>query len=155
MAIRKINHSGKAQLRYVRCVPLRPISSSDYGTEPSSMILPYLEERSFREDVSVSSRSTSSSRFLDRIKNGVFDVKMKPSQRNSSNDVNTINDNNSLLKEETSLRALTWGKKNTVTIPLHQFVAVQKGKGRNGCCGNPTGGIYDETQDISRRFRLT
>jgi hypothetical protein len=88
------------------------------------MILPYLEERSFRGDVSVSSRSTSSSRFLDRIKNGVFDVKMKPSQRNGSNDVNTINDNNSLLKEETSLKALTWGKKNTVTIPLHQFVAV-------------------------------
>jgi hypothetical protein len=49
---------------------------------------------------------------------------MKPSQRNGSNDVNTINDNNSLLKEETSLKALTWGKKNTVTIPLHQFVAV-------------------------------
>ncbi len=37
-------------------------------------------------------------------------------------------DDNLLLKEETNLRALTWGKKNTVTIPLSQFVVVKKGK---------------------------
>jgi hypothetical protein len=30
VAIRKISHSGKAQLRYVKCVPVRPPSSSDY-----------------------------------------------------------------------------------------------------------------------------
>jgi hypothetical protein len=30
VAIRKISHSGKAQLRYVKCVPIRPPSSSDY-----------------------------------------------------------------------------------------------------------------------------
>jgi hypothetical protein len=33
VAIRKISHSGKAQLRYVKCVPLRPPSSSDFEEE--------------------------------------------------------------------------------------------------------------------------
>lgn len=130
VAIRKINHSGKAQLRYVKCVPLRPVSSSDYGQDDYNSI-PYLEERSFRGDVSVSSRSTSnSSRFLGRIKNGVFDVKKNAVGSSSHGNLHNvlIADNNSLLKEEASLRALTWGKKNTVTIPLSQFVAVKKGK---------------------------
>ncbi|KAL7550128.1 hypothetical protein ACHAWF_013371 [Thalassiosira exigua] len=36
VAIKKISHSGKAQLRYVKCVPLRPPSSSDFdeATQP-------------------------------------------------------------------------------------------------------------------------
>jgi DNA-binding XRE family transcriptional regulator len=111
-------------------VPLRPVSSSDYGElNPVGLYgsMPYLEERSFRGDVSVSSRSTSSSRFLERIKNGVFDVKNKNPGRDNGGGIGSA-DNNSLLKEETSLKALTWGKKNTVTIPLSEFVAVKKGK---------------------------
>ena len=54
--------------------------------------------------------------------NGVFDVK-KPLQS-----CPTTADESSLLQEDTNGRALTWGKKNTVTIPLSQFVAVKKGK---------------------------
>jgi hypothetical protein len=69
VAIRKINHSGKAQLRYVKCVPLENATS------------------------------------------------------------------------QKSLRALTWGKKNAVAIPLVQFVSVRKGKTtertmRNACPSN-------------------
>ncbi|KAL7522086.1 hypothetical protein ACHAWX_006771 [Stephanocyclus meneghinianus] len=132
VAIRKINQSGKAQLRYVKCVPLRPPSSSDYGPKDGPMMLPYyLEDRSYRGDVSVSSRSTSSSRFLERIRSGMFEKSAPvktPKSALSSMDDQDAGDNNLLLKEETNLRALTWGKKNTVTIPLSHFVAVRKGK---------------------------
>eukprot|EP00804_Cyclotella_cryptica_P006778 CCRYP_019528-RA/>CCRYP_019528-RA protein AED:0.21 eAED:0.21 QI:342/1/1/1/1/1/4/96/1271 len=132
VAIRKINHSGKAQLRYVKCVPLRPPSSSDYEPKDSLMTLPYyLDDRSYRGDVSVSSRSTSSSRFLERIRSGMFE-KSAPAKTGKSAlstlDGQDAAENNLLLKEETNLRALTWGKKNTVTIPLAHFVAVRKGK---------------------------
>ena len=135
VAIRKINHSGKAQLRYVKCVPLRPPSSSDYtGAIPYLDVDSSTHRSSFRGDVSVSSRSTSSSRFLERFKNGVFDVGKKHKSSGVAGAAIPYSDNNSLLKEETSLRALTWGKKNTVTIPLHQFVIVSKGKTTERTC---------------------
>lgn len=175
VAVRKINSSGKAQLRYVRCVPLRPVSSSDYqeggmtmntsmntmtvDNNKAVMSLPYLDNDNTAggyhnnnnrgDNVSVSSRSTASSvRFLEKIRNGVFDVK-KPFQvvtmmNHDKNNANNNNnggigsiggvddtralDHNSLLKEETTSKALSWGKKNVVTVPLHQFVAVKKGK---------------------------
>lgn len=40
-------------------------------------------------------------------------------------------------------------------FPYINLSPCKRGKRQNGHCGNPTGGIYDETQDISRRFRLT
>lgn len=40
VAIRKISHSGKAQLCYVKCVPLRPPSSSDSGEDEDIRIVP-------------------------------------------------------------------------------------------------------------------
>ncbi|KAL3807176.1 hypothetical protein ACHAXA_006031 [Cyclostephanos tholiformis] len=40
VAIRKISHSGKAQLRYVKCVPVRPPSSSDYYLDENETAAP-------------------------------------------------------------------------------------------------------------------
>ena len=40
VAIRKISHSGKAQLRYVKCVPIRPPSSSDYVDATDDIVRP-------------------------------------------------------------------------------------------------------------------
>jgi len=233
VAIRKISHSGKAQLRYVKCVVLRPPSSSDFGNDMDGMMMmgggggvrvdgssiggggvgggsgsdigigvgsgavvaksipgigTYLEKKngeaaaassSARQrsqsgcDVSVS--SSVSSRFMERIKSvvGRNSIGNTTSNNNKNTTSSSIHgggedededdDNNSLLLHDTvattsrppppsggiggvggsgssstshhhhhppnkSLRALTWGKKNAITIPLDKFTCVRKGK---------------------------
>ena len=135
-------------------------------------------------DVSVSSRSTSSSRFMERIRTSLDSRQKHVSDRlfsvagrvtgsvsghvnhgshvsHGAMDKGGVGDASSLKAGEESqnanlllhspqreeldgnacaksLRALTWGKKNAVTIPLDRFVCVRKGKTterttRNSC----------------------
>jgi len=197
VAIRKISHSGKAQLRYVKCVVLRPPSSSDFGTgtgagdkvdvsaAPASStssggnsipgIGTYLDktnneaqkkkqqaQSSQSDNVSVS--SSVSSRFMEKIKSVVGRNSTSTAAGGGNKNVSSSihggggveededDDNNSLLLHDTiatsrptgggisgsggthhhqpnkSLRALTWGKKNAITIPLDKFTCVRKGK---------------------------
>jgi kinesin family protein C2/C3 len=212
VAIRKISHSGKAQLRYVKCVVLRPPSSSDFGGGGSSTntnilannnsnndaiimgvggcvdddggipgIGTYLEKKNGEAaklqgggggggcDVSVS--SSVSSRFMEKIKSVVGRNNNINKNILSSNSIHgggggggcgdddDDDDNKSLLLDQEptigsisptsrpggcggggsssssthrhpnkSLRALTWGKKNAITVPLDKFSCVRKGK---------------------------
>jgi len=186
VAIRKINHSGKAQLRYVKCVPLRPPSSSEFGSGydnrggggSAAIGIPYLDnalgqaDKGYSGDGSVSSRSTSSSRFLERMRvserllsvAGRVTGSVSGHHHHHGNDHSSMNDASSTSRKhksyreesqnanlllhspqreehdssQKSLRALTWGKKNSVTISLDRFVCVRKGKTtertmRNAC----------------------
>ena len=189
VAIRKISHSGKAQLRYVKCVPLRPPSSSDFdddqialvsgtklnlpspgaglgvvGTGASSIIsgasgrggggqssssalnVPYLDAltgtRTAKpppsDSMSVSSKSSTGSRFMGRMRSM---GRLIPNNTNSSvgggggggsvagrGEGGRVTDNLLLHDNDKSLRALTWGKKNAVTLSLDKFTCVRKGK---------------------------
>ncbi|KAL9178357.1 hypothetical protein ACHAXT_000004 [Thalassiosira profunda] len=158
VAIRKISHSGKAQLRYVRCVPLRPPSSSDFGEElhPNALSLsgglggkgggdglgagnPYLDSpsvsrhgRAPADAVSISSKSSTGSRFLERIhrtSSGLSRRLLPPSNEERGDTLLAADGlTPAPLDGDRSLRALTWGKKNAVTLSLDRFVAVRKGK---------------------------
>lgn len=229
VAIRKISHSGKAQLRYVKCVVLRAPSSSDFGggggvvgisgsdrdgtvvptlTSSSNSggggagsipgIGPYLDKtngeakqlskKSQQQGDNVSVSSSVSSRFMDRIKSVVgrsSNAVMNTADNNHNNNASSSSvhggevndeddDNNSLLLHQDTImldpssssgpttnssvggthhhhhappsssksqRALTWGKKNAITIPLDKFTCVRKGKTtertiRNGAGAN-------------------
>jgi len=223
VAVRKISSSGKAQLRYVKCVQVRPPSSSDYddgtgggvggqlnllphgGGAPSAsgsgltigssgvssgskskLALPYLDRprtssAAASDTVSVSSRSSTGSRFLDRVwsgrmpgrRPGFGKLPSAPSPLGSTLAGGLVTGGLSLAgsagggeRDEgllspvatqdeydpagqdgpshegpRSLRALTWGKKNAVAVPLDRFVAVRKGRttDRTVRNGSPSG----------------
>ena len=167
VAIRKISHSGKAQLRYVKCIPLRPPSSSDFdltdarGTSsggPPLTLTNVSRANSLNavttnsvgipsDSISVSSKSSTGSRFLERMRSttasGVIRnqsgrlLKALPGSvgalSTSAADAARGNDDidNPLLQENNdkkSNKALTWGKKNAVTLSLDKFTCVKKGK---------------------------
>ena len=164
VAIRKISHSGKAQLRYVKCVPLRPPSSSDYLEmdlktntsvleRKSTLNMPYLDAHARpkpnSDSISVSSKSSTGSRFMERMRNTTSSMGMRrlissggtssatvgegragvangglKGEKDSSDGLLLQNDD----KLDKSLRALTWGKKNAVMLSLDKFTCVRKGK---------------------------
>jgi len=168
VAIRKISHSGKAQLRYVKCIPLRPPSSSDFDlTDRGSSGGPPLTLTNVSranslnavttnsvsipsDSISVSSKSSTGSRFLERMRSttasgvirnqsgrllkalpgsvGALSTSAADAARGSSGNDDS---DNPLLQENNdkkSNRALTWGKKNAVTLSLDKFTCVKKGK---------------------------
>jgi len=168
VAIRKISHSGKAQLRYVKCIPLRPPSSSDFDiTDRGSSGGPPLTLTNVSranslnavttnsvgipsDSISVSSKSSTGSRFLERMRSttasgvirnqsgrllkalpgsvGALSTSAADAARGSGGNDDC---DNPLLQENNdkkSNRALTWGKKNAVTLSLDKFTCVKKGK---------------------------
>lgn len=154
VAIRKISHSGKAQLRYVKCIPLRPPSSSDFddgkvgppltlsGSNVSSGPTATVNRSNSlkvppSDSVSVSSKSSTGSRFLERMRSSASGRLLKGLPPHTSSNTSSANiqgaTSTSLLNhddsiDKQSLRALSWGKKNAVTISLDQFTCVTKGK---------------------------
>jgi len=162
VAIRKISHSGKAQLRYVKCVPLRPPSSSDYlemdlktnsaQERKSTLTMPYLDAHARpklnSDSISVSSKSSTGSRFMERMRNTTSSMGMRRLISSGGNPSATVGEGraggangglkgdkddglllqNDADKLDKSLRALTWGKKNAVMLSLDKFTCVRKGK---------------------------
>jgi len=146
VAIRKISHSGKAQLRYVKCVALRPPSSSDFD-ERTGLNMPYGDPHSSRgrppsDAISVSSISSTGSRFMERMRNSTANMSRRLISGSTSGGsaapegrALSVGDSDNLLltsvdseKNDKSLRALTWGKKNAVVLSLDKFSCVRKGK---------------------------
>jgi len=102
IAIRKINSSGKSQLRYVKCVPLHSTNSKTKKSRHST--------GSFS-----SSRKNKASRSASDADHDNRDSDLHHRRLNSP----TLN--------QRSL-ALTWGLRNPHLISLEQFTAVRKGK---------------------------
>eukprot|EP00571_Detonula_confervacea_P006222 CAMPEP_0172317832 /NCGR_PEP_ID=MMETSP1058-20130122/32959_1 /TAXON_ID=83371 /ORGANISM="Detonula confervacea, Strain CCMP 353" /LENGTH=636 /DNA_ID=CAMNT_0013032483 /DNA_START=354 /DNA_END=2261 /DNA_ORIENTATION=- len=153
VAIRKISHSGKAQLRYVKCIPLRPPSSDDFEIGDAKLLngspgllantatnlayldtSPTLRSKPASDCISISSKSSTGSRFLERMRStssaarhGIRSInsigKLHNSNIQEGSDNLLLND-----KQDKSHRALTWGKKNAVTLSLDRFTCVRKGK---------------------------
>ena len=207
VAIRKISHSGKAQLRYVKCIPLRPPSSSDFdlqdrGTSggPPLTLTNVSRANSLNavttnsvvpsDSISVSSKSSTGSRFLERMRSttasgvirnqsgrllkalpgsvGALSISAADAARGSGGNDDS---DNPLLQENNdkkSNRALTWGKKNAVTLSLDKFTCVKKGKCtertiRNSSpsnrllsimCINDVRGVSSESLDIEAPTKL-
>lgn len=212
VAIRKISHSGKAQLRYVKCVALRPVMSdfvagndttTNKNNNSSNNVLvndgdnnnnnnggntipgigTYLDKANTeakkkqqqQQSDNVSVSSSVSSRFMDRIKAVVGGGRSSNAATNNNggdgknassssihgggDNADEDDDNNSLLLHHDTIantngggvtttatntttapnkssRALTWGKKNAITIPLDKFTCVRKGKTTDRTCRN-------------------
>eukprot|EP00934_Nitzschia_sp_Nitz4_P005576 Nitzschia sp. Nitz4//scaffold240_size29840//1008//4428//NITZ4_008014-RA/size29840-augustus-gene-0.29-mRNA-1//-1//CDS//3329543738//5566//frame0 len=98
VAVRKINHNGKSNLRYVKC---SYVDASELDVDASG----------FSSSRSVSSNSRSRFRFRERTPEGASD---------SRPDVG--------LMKGKPVRVLIWGKKKDVKLPLDRFVCVRKGK---------------------------
>jgi len=135
VAVRKIHSNGKSQLRFVKCVPIPKEKQKHPGSQKNnsrnhnmSYSLPLSPPTSMRES---SSRSVSS--LMGRIsgagrKNKQFyNSAVDDDSPKSTKTRKSINEN-----EETEnlkyTKALMWGNKKKVIIPLYKFVAVRKGK---------------------------
>ena len=165
VAVRKINQNGKSNLRYVKCSYFDTSDFLHHlpGTGNSSSNNNNSKQSSSR---SVSSRHSRSglSRFLsggsnssgrdavgasgsvDRNTTEPHRTILVPHQHPSSStaggghDKNNTNSNNNLHRpssSSTKIRALAWGKKNLVKIPLDKFVVVRKGKTTDRTKRNP------------------
>lgn len=110
VAVRKINHSGKPQLRYVKCIPL---SSA-----------PHLGSSSTARKASSVASSTASS-VLSRRKS-----KIEEKHKNNEAIIDENNEHYNLLSSALTKRrrALTWGQKNKVVVAYEKFTCVRKGK---------------------------
>jgi len=113
VAVRKINQNGKPNLRYVRCIVMEsPNPDTDATTIGGDS-----HNNSTTYPASAKSSVSSFTRSF-RKSNG--------SPINLNN--NHKNTNNLELSSSTRVRALSWGKKKDVRIPLDRFVCVRKGK---------------------------
>lgn len=136
VAVRKINQNGKSNLRYVKCLYVD-------ASEVLNMDDPSNNPQHYSSNRSVSSRHSRSSRVsLTRFLN-------KSSHHRTSNGLAVDQDDHrSLLESDNSItnnksprsgrvRVLSWGKKKEVTVPLHMFTAVKKGKVNDRTRRNP------------------
>ena len=149
VAVRKIHSNGKSQLRFVKCVPIpkdkiSEVHSNPIQTNNMSNSLPPTAAR--QRNVS-SARSVTS--LLGRIagrkhKSSIYGAPVNDdspqSQRSKSihGDNTSINEKRFAPDDDMFTRALAWGNKKKVMIPLCKFVAVRKGKTtkrtrRNAC----------------------
>ena len=148
VAVRKINQSGKSNLRYVKCLYIDAPEALNFDDTNS--------QQHFSSNKSVSSRHSRGSRVsLPRFLGG---SSHSHSHRNSGSNSSLLGGDNdahrSLLRENKSnvtedsnnnnnsstsmnqnqsnsngkVRVLSWGKKKDVTVPLDMFTAVKKGK---------------------------
>jgi hypothetical protein len=119
VAVRKINQTGKSNLRYVKCCTVDVLElemdstgvSSSRSVSSRSRGFPGFRDRS--GDRSVSSISRGFPRFRDRS------VDRSESRETEAHRT---------LITGKKIRVLTWGKKKDVKIPLERFVTVRKGK---------------------------
>lgn len=131
VAVRKINHNGKSNLRYVKCSFYDASELEHNGA--SGHLSHSLQNSSSR---SLSSRSRNGfSRFLggdrsvDRIPNS--NTALDPLRNSINHNLVAVVDgydaHRNLIPGK-KIKALTWGKKKDVKIPIDRFVMVRKGK---------------------------
>jgi len=161
VAVRKINHNGKSNLRYVKCLYV-DASEVLHTDEPTSNA----PQHQYSSNKSVSSRHSSRSlkglsRFLggsgvghhrtsgsgyssvdgdmqQRVLLHDAETTTENIQTSGGDNNNNNNNNNAPFKYTGKVRVLSWGKKKDVTVPLDKFTAVRKGKvnyrtNRNPC----------------------
>lgn len=99
VAVRKINHNGKANLRYIKCcfVDAAELDVDANGFSSSRSVTSFSNRPRF-------------SRFRDR----------SVERSESRGDVS--------LMSGKKVKVLTWGKKKEIKLPLERFVVVRKGK---------------------------
>jgi len=162
VAVRKINQNGKSVLRYVRCVPLFPLQSlhSDALPLSTNASANSAQHRNLRSDETAThsqngARSVSSlmgrisrrglvSSAEKKIRNRSRSRERRNTDASIGSSINTSNMDNDITNPlaatnsaQKSQRALTWGKKNEVRIPLTRFTAVRKGKTTDRTRRNP------------------
>jgi hypothetical protein len=126
VAVRKINQNGKSNLRYVKC---SYFDESDFLLNlPSSG-----GNNNNSSSRSVSSRNSRSG--LARFLSGASSVTGGRSVDRNSQPHRHDQEHNKT--SSTKIRALTWGKKNLVKIPVDKFVVVRKGKTTDRTKRNP------------------
>ena len=154
VAVRKINHNGKSNLRYVKCLYV-DASEVLHTDEPTSN---GPQHHNYSSSKSVSSRHSRGSRkglsrFLGGSShhrtsaNGYSSVDLDMQQRGLLHDAETTSENiytnssnsnnNTPTKYSGKVRVLSWGKKKDVTVPVDKFTAVKKGKVNYRSMRNP------------------
>jgi len=136
--VRKIHSNGKSQLRYVKCIIIRTDKrkqrQSRNRSHRASQSVPANVGTASDSHISSSNRSVTSliGRIARRTSSkasttATTDSTTSPSADDSKvNIANQINNNNN--NNLAHSKALTWGNKKKVSVPLYKFIAVRKGK---------------------------
>lgn len=115
VGVKKINHTGKSQLRYVRCVPLSTFENAGATTNSTT------SKSSLNSFRNILKRKSSSNATQHQ------QLSLMGSYQDCEN--YEISSTNLLAKTLTKRsRALMWGNKKKVVLSLERFIAVRKGK---------------------------
>ncbi len=135
VAVRKIHSNGKSQLRFVKCVSLpkdkqKKISPTNYNHNMSnSLPLPSRETSSSRSVTSLMGRIAGRKNKSSLYSSTVDEDSPKSQLSKSINEDTSVTHTNSFAPDDKKFtKALTWGNKKKVLIPLYKFIAVRKGK---------------------------